>query len=580
MVRFPGRHWRALLVIFAGLALLAGAVPALASVTGATAARASAPPPGGSNAAQAWSVPAAMPKGTALGTGAAVTPIALDCPATGDCTAVGSASPASAPGTSSEGFVDSQVNGVWQAPQQIPGLSALTKHNHDEYAVPVDAVSCSSPGNCAAGGDYTYDGDVSYPAAQPFVVSETKGKWGSATVVPGIVALNTAEAGGITSISCTAPGYCTAAGTYATKGPTPYVTQSSAFTVDEVAGKWRAAHPVLGLRGPGGSPFTYSAVVSCASPGDCAVGAQISAANGSGSTAQVVSDTKFKWSPIHTIKGMTQLGALDCTGVGDCAAAGGNQAAQSSGGNWSSAKTLGGTSLGLASVSCSSNANCLAGGEQATSAVVVAEKNGVWETVTALSNVTNLGAGNGYANVGTVSCTKSGQCEAGGGFSGVIGGNSVESGFAVQVDQGKPLTPQKFKVGGVGLISCDSAGSCGGLVAGTLDAEGFAAYNDFSQRLLTSTALALSSAKTTYGHENAEKISVVVSPESRDPGGEVVIKVGKTTLCAITLKSAKGSCKLTAKRLKPGSYALIASYLGAPGFKPSTSAGRKLTVVK
>jgi hypothetical protein len=577
MVRFPGRHWRALPVVFAGFVLLAGAVPALASVTAATAARPSAPS-GGSNTSQAWSTPAPLPQGTALGTGAAVTPSALDCPATGDCTAVGSASPASDPGTSSEGFVDSQANGVWQPPQQIPGLQALSKDDGD-YAIPVRTVSCSSPGNCAAGGAYTYDGDVSYPASQPFVATETNGKWGPAQLVPGIAALNTAEAAVITSLSCTAPGYCTAAGTYATKGPTPYVTQATAFTTDEVAGKWQPAHPVLGLPGPAGAPNTAGAVVSCVSPGDCTVGAAVTGT--SGTAAQVASDTKFKWSAIRTIKGMSQLGAIDCTGLGDCAAVGGNQVAQSSDGSWSSASTLAGTSLGLSSLSCGSTGNCLAGGIESTSAAVVAEKNGIWGTATTLTDVTSLSANDGYANVSTVSCATSGECEAGGGYTGISGDNSVSSGFAVEVDQGKPMTPQKFTAGGVGLISCDTVGSCGGLVAALEGSTGVAAYNDFSQKLLTktSTALALSSAKTTYGHENAERMSVLVAPESRDPDGKVVIKAGKTTLCTVTLKSAKGSCALTARQLKPGSYALIATYLGAPHFKPSVSPGRTLTVV-
>jgi hypothetical protein len=49
-------------------------------------------------------------------------------------------------------------------------------------------------------------------------------------------------------------------------------------------------------------------------------------------------------------------------------------------------------------------------------------------------------------------------------------------------------------------------------------------------------------------------------------------------VCTITLKAGKGSCALTAKELKSGTYHLSASYPGKGGFSASASAARTLKV--
>jgi hypothetical protein len=98
----------------------------------------------------------------------------------------------------------------------------------------------------------------------------------------------------------------------------------------------------------------------------------------------------------------------------------------------------------------------------------------------------------------------------------------------------------------------------------------------------TKTALKLSTTKVTYGHEQTEHLSVTVSPQhsGSKPTGTVKVKESSTTLCVITLSSGKGSCTLSAKRLKVGTYRLVATYGGSTNFKGSTSAKETLTVVK
>jgi hypothetical protein len=110
-----------------------------------------------------------------------------------------------------------------------------------------------------------------------------------------------------------------------------------------------------------------------------------------------------------------------------------------------------------------------------------------------------------------------------------------------------------------------------------------AVSNSVSPAKATSkTSLKLSSKKVTYGDEQVEHLSVTVSPQhsGSTPTGSVTIKVSATTLCVIKLKSAKGSCTLSAKRLKTGTYHLVATYGGSANFKGSTSTKETLTVVK
>ena len=96
----------------------------------------------------------------------------------------------------------------------------------------------------------------------------------------------------------------------------------------------------------------------------------------------------------------------------------------------------------------------------------------------------------------------------------------------------------------------------------------------------TRAALKLSATKVTYGHEQTEHLSVVISPEY--PGtiatGTVTVKKSTTTLCRITLSSGRGSCRLLARRLKAGTYHLVVFYRAATNFSSSTSAKKILTV--
>jgi Bacterial Ig-like domain (group 3) len=99
------------------------------------------------------------------------------------------------------------------------------------------------------------------------------------------------------------------------------------------------------------------------------------------------------------------------------------------------------------------------------------------------------------------------------------------------------------------------------------------------KRATSKTSLSISPATLTYGHEQAERLSVRVAPQfAGTPSGRVTVSAGGTVVCVITLASGAGSCTLTAKKLAPGRYRLSASYPGSASFAASASAARTLVV--
>jgi hypothetical protein len=96
----------------------------------------------------------------------------------------------------------------------------------------------------------------------------------------------------------------------------------------------------------------------------------------------------------------------------------------------------------------------------------------------------------------------------------------------------------------------------------------------------TTTSLELSALKVTYGDEQVEQFSVTVSPSYTGPvpNGTVVVKKSTTTLCTITLLSAKGSCSLTSEELPARSFSVYANYAPNTSFVGSTSFKTKTTV--
>jgi hypothetical protein len=129
------------------------------------------------------------------------TVFSVSCSALGDCAAGGYYK-----NGSYRAFVVSERNGRWGKALEVPGSGALNAGRH----AGVNSVSCSSAGNCAAGGFY----EDSSHHAQAFVVSERNGRWGKALEVPGLGALNVDANANLLSVSCSPAGPCAAGGFY------------------------------------------------------------------------------------------------------------------------------------------------------------------------------------------------------------------------------------------------------------------------------------------------------------------------------------------------------------------------------
>ena len=286
----------------------------------------------------------------------------------------------------------------------------------------VNSVSCTSNGNCAAGGRYE-DSSGKY---QAFVVDEVAGTWGTASEVAG--PLNTGGDADLNLVSCSSDGNCAAGGRYKDS-----FGKYQAFVVDEVYGTWGTATEVAGPLNTGGSAQVFW--VSCTSDGNCAAGGRYEDTSGN-YQAFVVDELSSVWGPATEVAGSLNTGglarvwAVSCTSDGNCAA--GGRYKESSGssqafvvdevaGTWGTASEVAGSlnidgDAWINSVSCASDGNCAAGGYYKDGsgnyqAFVVDEVGGVWGTANEVAGSLNAG-GDGETN--SVSCTSDGNCTVGG----------------------------------------------------------------------------------------------------------------------------------------------------------------------
>jgi hypothetical protein len=211
-----------------------------------------------------------------------------------------------------QGFVAAERNGRWGTATGVPGLAAL---NTGGQAI-VNVVSCASAGNCAAGGNYLHRG------GQGFVAAERNGRWGKATGVPGLAALNTGGNAQVDSVSCGSAGNCAAGGYYFRHGG------QQGFTAAERNGRWGKATAVPGLAALNTRRFASVNSVSCASAGNCAAaGDYYGRSRGQGFTA---AERNSHWGTATEIPGLAALNkggvaditSVSCAPAGTCAAGG------------------------------------------------------------------------------------------------------------------------------------------------------------------------------------------------------------------------------------------------------------------
>ncbi len=460
----------------------------------------------------------------------------------------------------------------------------------------------ASLGNCALGGAY-----VTSSSNLAYVADERNGTWGNAAKLAVTGPIAQAVRTEVDAVSCRTAGNCAAVGIYSTDGATTEV-----LAAEERAGNWGPAVPI-----PSAVPGTTNisilnstngkAALSCASPGNCAVGG--TADDTAGNSHPVVADERNgTWGAFQPLPGfdavslahLPQIVSISCPSQspGNCAAAGFYQdasgashafVAEEANGTWGSARQVNPASSGAAlAISCPATGDCEAGGvysdvNRNRQAYVAQEANGTWASAIELPGTGDLNQG-GLAQVTDISCPAAGSCLAIGSYR--LATFIDQPFYAQQRDSAwlpaaslRGISAISTGVATAFSVSCAAAGDCAvtGIYRGGTNFQAFAA--DESTR--TSTALTVSQANVTFGAEQSARLSVAVKPATTGtPAGKVAIRAGPTTLCSITLAAANGGCTLAPGKLHPGTYQLTATYPGSTDYAPATSPAKKLTITK
>jgi hypothetical protein len=215
------------------------------------------------------------------GPGSELTRVA--CESAGNCTAVGYYY---FDGNQNVAFAFSQKNGIWGP------ITAL-----NSGLIDIGSLSCSSQGNCAAGGDFV--GETDPELAQAWIATEKDGVWGGPQVPPGLDALSgDSMESGLTGVVCWSAGHCGAAGDYAaTSG------SIETYVTTEKNGVWDTATELPRAAALTGSPLPPAAL-SCGAPGNCSLGGSFTSSVSGQSRPFVAMETNGIWGDAQPVKGV------------------------------------------------------------------------------------------------------------------------------------------------------------------------------------------------------------------------------------------------------------------------------------
>ncbi len=269
-----------------------------------------------------WGTAREVPGIAALSTGGSSAIGSVSCSSAGNCSAGGGYTSHNI----SSAFVVGQTNGTWGTAEQFPGIAALSRGG----GAWIDSVSCISAGNCSVGGGYRAS---AFLGRQTWVAVETNGTWGTAEEAPGVAALNKGKFADIVSVSCGSAGNCSADGTYRTR-----VGNIQPFVVGEANGTWGTARKVPGIAALNQGGNAQISPVSCTSAGNCSVGGSYT--DGSGhQQAFVASEANGTWGTAEEVPGTAalntggnaHLNSVSCTSAGNCSAGGSTQTVRAAG---------------------------------------------------------------------------------------------------------------------------------------------------------------------------------------------------------------------------------------------------------
>lgn len=534
----------------------------------------------------------------------------LDCSSLGNCAAVGDyGSPVTG---RTELFVSTEVNGTWGT-QPLAGLPAMAP----DTTPTLTEVACGPPDFCTAVGTYW---DTGY-FVRAFAVTETGGVWGTPVVLDAS-ALPAAQSFGFSGgLSCPAAGECTLIGSMTPTGasPVPFTADESGGTW----GSLRPLAGLASLQPSSASPVGDGLTsLSCGAPGDCTAGGTYEYADQQYGTVQepfIVSESGHSWGEPQLIPGIASVSpsgqgndpgqnevtSVSCPDVGDCAVTGTFYpqygptglffTLDEAGGTWGQAKALslpsGDSADGPApAVSCRSAGDCVIAAKVAnkpgasssgSSAVVTAAESssGAWGAATAIGGI----APGDEAELGNLTCVPGGDCTVLGLY--YPGGNNPNEIFSATSPDGGAMGAAQ-QVGSSGIVpplgtqlACPQNGHCTVTYNGIDATPGQPNTYDGNTlpQLVTeappaTVTLTASAPKVTYGAEQSESLTATASsPAGGTPTGTVAVTgPGGGTLCTITLTSGTGTCTLTARQLPAGTSTLTAAYGGDVAYMPGS----------
>jgi hypothetical protein len=381
-----------------------------------------------------------------------------------------------------------------------PGVEAVQPANAAEVGdfVAVESVSCPSPGDCTAVGEYT---DTS-GKSQGLLLTETAGKWAA-----GVEPVLPANAGAIAGlpgsfvrfVSCASAGNCTAIGTYVDSSG-----NEEGLLLTETDGSWApGVEAVLPANAAAFESLQWSSL-SCASAGNCAaVGSYTSSSAPLRFQALLLTETDGTWSAgvdAAPDSPAAWLSSVSCASSGNCTAVGAADDSSNvmqtlqlteTAGSWGPpvAATLpaGNQNLGaeLTSVSCGSAGTCTAVGlydmsnvtpvnqssEERGKGLLLTETAGSWEPAVEVPLPADAEGPDALnaAQPPVVSCSSAGSCSA---VASYFDSSFGLQGLLLSETAGSWAPGVESRVGGfLNAVSCASPGNCGALVGGVLLGE-------------------------------------------------------------------------------------------------------------
>jgi Bacterial Ig-like domain (group 3) len=545
-----------------------------------------------------WSADAAvMPADADPGTGGGFN--TLSCPAAGWCVATGQYD--NAVGT--EGMIITESSDGFSSIQApLPADASTTDPN-----VYPNNESCPDVGDCVILGTYTNtSSDTSL-----FVDTLSSGVW-TTSVLPlpsNATAENFNYELDYSSLSCSAPGMCTAVGQYTT------ATTDQSWIETDSGGSWSVEEAPSPSNGTGTSGLFD---LSCPDASDCVAVGTYQVASDWQSFADTLSGGTWSAAELPVPSDANGLGVGDayslgngfhnppwtvsCPAVGSCAVAGHYYSTADegqplnveadlldtlSGGSWiSQAAPLPADAVvpvpitdSYLTLACSSPGSCVATGFYEVQPASAQFDLGFADTLaggtwtSAQFPVPTGISGDGEMYPSAVACPADGACVVAG-----TGGGNGESAF-YENESGGSWVATQAPLPGIDLstgpqvyitnLSCPAAGACSNAVTAidqtTADATMF--FETDPSRPSTSTSIAVNPPDPKSGE--SVTLTAMVTANSSTPTGTVSFWSGSDSLCSATLSAGTASCSVTS--WPSGPFSVGASYSGSSSLAPSST---------